>query len=136
MKKFECSMAKKKESLLKTNEDNSKWNDAEFKGMNRCNFKTLFGTDNRTGTTDGKIELIAQCDKVTIEKVADGVVTVDIDPYNAPAKKYLAGRTFRTNYAPFGNTDDEAIQNIITYIGEVCQARDIESSHLFQLAQR
>lgn len=129
-------MTKKKESLLKTNEENLKWNEAEFKGMNRCNFEELFETPNRTGTADGRIELTAQCDKVIIEKVADGVVSVDIDPYTTPGRKFLVGRTFRTYYSQFGETDEDALANIIDYIGGVCQARDIESRYLFQLTQR
>lgn len=133
---FQCSMTKKKESLLKTNEENLKWNEAEFKGMNRCNFEELFETPYRTGATDGIIKLTAQCDIVTIEKVADGVVSVDIEPYTTPGKKFLVGRTFRTYYPQFGETDEDALANIIDYIGGVCQARDIESRYLFQLAQR
>jgi len=134
--KFKCSMLKKKESLGKQNEENLKWNEDEFKGMNRCNFEELFETPYRTGTTDGKIELTAQCDKVTIEKVADGVISVDIDPYTTPAKKFLVGRFFRSYYSQFGNTDGEALANIIDYIGGVCQARDIEARYLLQLSQR
>lgn len=94
------------------------------------------GHHNYTRTPDGKIEVVAQCDKVTIEKVADGVVSVDIEPYTTPGKKFLVGRMFRTYYPQFGETDEDALANIIDYIGGVCQARDIESRYLFQLAQR
>lgn len=120
----------------KSNEENLKWNEDELKGINRCNFKELFETPYRTGATDGIIKLTAQCDIVTIEKVADGVVSVDLVPYTTPGKKFLVGRTFRTYYPNFGETDEDALANIIDYIGGVCQARDIESRYLFQLAQR